>query len=53
MTRTTKSDAVMQRDVSDIILALEVHLAELDRLGADVAAAQLEAAICQLRQSRT
>ncbi len=42
-----------QSDYAEIIDALERNLVELDRLGAAIAAAQLEAAIHALRQDQS
>lgn len=52
MTQFTKSASADDSDYREIIASLEDNLVELDRLGAAIAAAQLQAAICFLRDER-
>ncbi len=53
MTQFTKSTLAEDSAYRDVIAALEENLIELDRLGAAIAAAQLQAAICILRNERS
>ena len=45
----TKCDPAQTSAVPDIIAALEMQLIELDKVGADIAAAHLESSIVSLR----
>lgn len=46
----TANDPTISAEVAPIILTLEAQLAHLDRLGAFIAAAHVDAAINKLRQ---